>query len=90
MESTDERKKALEQWLSTNIELQPNSIQSMQNDASLRRYFRIKTANGSLVAMDAPPLQENCQAYVAIARALYAVGLRTPEIFASDVGADFC
>lgn len=89
MESVDERKIALEQWLKTMDGLRPDSILPMQNDASFRRYFRVNTLRGSFVAMDAKPPQENCRPFTAITRALRALGLNTPEIVAEDLERGF-
>ena len=89
MESVDDRKNALERWLSATGVLQRGAIQVMQGDASFRRYFRVCTDQGSFVAMDAPPLQENCHPYVAITRMLRDKGLNTPEIIAADLEQGF-
>lgn len=89
MESVDARKNALERWCSAIGWLQNVSILPMPNDASFRRYFRVCSSKGSFVAMDAPPPQENCYPFAAIARALHAKGLNTPEIFAEDLEQGF-
>lgn len=83
MESADERKKALEIWLFAQG-VEAKHLQPMQNDASFRRYFRATTTQGTLVVMDAPPPQENCQAYMMMADRLRRRGLSTPEIIAAD------
>lgn len=85
LESIDTRKIALKQWLiqcglPLSLELKP-----MINDASFRRYFRVYTPTGTWVAMDAPPPWENCESYVAIARALLTLGLQVPEIIYEDI-----
>lgn len=56
----------------------------VSGDASFRRYFRLRTARGPLIAVDAPPAKEDCRPFVAIARALRAGGLHAPEIIAVD------
>lgn len=81
----DDRLAALNEWLQSIMELPTYSIIPMQGDASFRRYFRIKTANGSFVAMDAPPSVENCAPFVAIAHALLRKGLDVPEIIEADI-----
>jgi N-acetylmuramate 1-kinase len=87
--SGDERKSALAAWLESDCGLQPISLQAMAGDASFRRYFRIHTQTGSLVVMDAPPVQENCRSYVAVANALRSMGLNAPEIIAADLERGF-
>lgn len=80
-----QRQKALEAWLQADCGLTSVTLQPMLGDASFRRYFRVSTQAGSLVAMDAPPPHENCRPYVAIANALRGMGLQTPEIMAADI-----
>lgn len=90
MESAPELKnpdriEALQHWLDDACGLDRVTLQPMQGDASFRRYFRIHTPSTSYVAMDAPPPQENCRPYVAIAKSLRSMGLHAPEIIAADV-----
>jgi len=99
MESTQElnitatkkagREKAILHWLSSTCQIQPVSLQPMPSDASSRRYFRLITKEKSLVVMDAPPPQENCHSYVAIAKALRQMGLSTPDIIEADLHSGF-
>jgi aminoglycoside/choline kinase family phosphotransferase len=60
------------------------ALEPVSGDASFRRYFRLRTARGPLIAVDAPPEKENCRPFVAIARALRQGGLSAPEIIAAD------
>ncbi|TAK73369.1 MAG: phosphotransferase [Gammaproteobacteria bacterium] len=85
MESVNIRKKMLETWLHTDCALSSLVLQPMVGDASFRRYFRVRTPKGSFVAMDAPPPQENCRPYVAIASALRERGLLAPEVIQADL-----
>lgn len=85
----DNRQIALEAWLKTNCPFQPSHIIPLQGDASFRRYFRLPHADGSLIAMDAPPPRENCEPFVAIANTLRKKGLFTPDIVASDLKQGF-
>lgn len=89
MESTNERKKALEEWLFANGVLQHMPILPMPHDASFRRYFRVATTHGSRIAMDAVAPQENCHSFMVIAKALRAHGLLAPEVFAADITQGF-
>ncbi len=65
------------------------SMQMVSGDASFRRYFRMFLPGRSLIAVDAPPQHENNPAFVAIASALRAHGLVTPEVFAWETEAGF-
>lgn len=81
----DLRQERLQQWLVEFCKLPTFQIDAMPGDASFRRYFRIHLKNNSFVAMDAPPLKENCAPFVAIANGLNNLGLNTPNILASDI-----
>lgn len=89
MESVDKRKQDLLQWLNSIREVQVYSLDKMISDASFRRYFRIMTPEKSFLAMDAPPLRENCQNFVVIAQALRKIGINAPEIIAANIEQGF-
>ena len=61
----------------------PLQVEALAGDAGFRRYFRLNT-QPSLIAVDSPPAQENNPAYVSVAMALQAQGIRTPIIYAVD------
>lgn len=54
------------------------------SDASFRRYFRVPAGNSSWIVMDAPPAQEDCTSFVAIAAWLAAQGLAAPRVESAD------
>ncbi len=86
----DMRQQALTHWLQTFFSTTSLDIHAMPGDASFRRYFRVKHGAKSYVAMDAPPAQENnCRQFIAIANALRAKGLHTPDIIARDLEQGF-
>jgi len=58
-------------------------------DASFRRYFRVTWPGGSLIAMDAPPAQEDCRPFVRVARLFREAGVNVPEIVAEDLARGF-
>ena len=58
-------------------------------DASFRRYFRITHAAGTVIAMDAPPPQENCRPFVRIAKMMADAGMNTPVVHAQDLERGF-
>lgn len=88
MESKSERKRKFEQWLGEALGADMLAYSGMPGDASFRSYYRVQTPAASYVAMDAPP-PENCQTFTAIAAALRAMGLHTPEIIATDLDNGF-
>jgi N-acetylmuramate 1-kinase len=61
-------------------------IRPLAGDASFRRYFRIRGADGALaVLMDAPPPHEDPRPFVAAAEWLAEAGLSAPAILARDL-----
>ncbi len=81
----DDRQILLEEWLQDYFKGAEFTLTPLCGDASFRRYFRIKTgANGSFIAMDAPPDKESILAFVHIARSWHAEDLHMPEVFAES------
>ncbi|MEX0960801.1 MAG: phosphotransferase [Burkholderiales bacterium] len=58
-------------------------------DASHRRYFRVSCGETSLIAMDAPPPQEDCRPFIRVAGLLSGAGVHVPEIQAQDLDRGF-
>jgi aminoglycoside/choline kinase family phosphotransferase len=81
----------LRKWLATTLGSGDFSIAPASDDASFRRYFRIRRgeAQPSLVAMDAPPGRENCAPFVHVARLFAATGVHVPTIHAQDLEQGF-
>ena len=82
-----ERKAAFHQWLDAQARAHgvlPATVRAASADASFRRYFRVDTAQGSCIVMDAPPDKENCEPFVRIARLMLDAGLYAPRILAWD------
>jgi len=81
----DSRLDALRAWLRLQLHQPVTEIAPASADASFRRYFRVRTADGrSLIAMDAPPEREDCRPFVHVARLMRAAGLNVPEVHAED------
>ena len=82
------RKNAFAAWLGPLAErlgLRPDTLRAASADASFRRYLRIDAQAGhSLIVMDAPPEQENCQPFVHVASLMRQAGLLVPEVLAWD------
>lgn len=85
---TDVRQQQLEQWLASQLG-QPLCGVSAGSDAGFRRYFRYDLADRSLIAMDAPPAQEDCRPFVKVAGLLADAGVSVPHIIAQDVEQGF-
>ncbi len=58
-------------------------------DASFRSYQRLQVADKSWIVMDAPPDQEPCEPFIAIADRLRAVRLSVPEIIEKNLDQGF-
>ncbi|PIZ04333.1 MAG: aminoglycoside phosphotransferase [Gammaproteobacteria bacterium CG_4_10_14_0_8_um_filter_38_16] len=86
---TDQRRLALQKWISTFLPHSPISIAPLAGDASFRRYFRVNYGDKSFVAMDAPPEKEDLTAFVAIAKAFQGSDVRLPYIFSADLNNGF-
>jgi hypothetical protein len=84
------RTRQLERWLADHFGAQPFDYAPASEDASFRRYFRVTPAGGtSVIAMDAPPHNEDCRPYVAVARLFAAAGVHVPQILAEDLDNGF-
>jgi N-acetylmuramate 1-kinase len=80
---------ALKQWVDRTLGVADVAIRPVSSDASSRRYYRVSAGGRTLIAMDAPPAQEDIGRYIAIARGFRALGLNVPEVLALDVGQGF-
>ena len=91
MQSILDRLEQLRRWIESQFPGHGFSLASASSDASFRRYFRVSFSEGgpTLVAMDAPPPQEDCRPYVHVAGLMAKAGLHVPEILAQDIGRGF-
>jgi aminoglycoside/choline kinase family phosphotransferase len=84
-----ERFRLLENWIRTQFPDKPFTLAPASADASFRRYFRVTFSDGTLIAMDAPPPQEDCTPFVHVAGLFAASGAHVPEILAQDLAQGF-
>lgn len=75
---------SLTQWAGQQLDNQGVTLQSLYGDASHRRYFRLSTAEKSLVLCDASTEKTDIPAFVEVAKYLRQQGLTVPEIYAMD------
>ena len=86
----DNRRHALERWLSAELRGARFSLTPASEDASFRRYFRATLDDGrSYVAMDAPPEKEDCRPFVHVANLLREAGVHAPQLHAQDLSQGF-
>lgn len=79
------RQQELLVWLQQVLGPEAPSIEPASADASFRQYFRIRSASGIYIVMDAPPAQEDCRPFLTIAGHLHDLGLNAPEILATNL-----
>ena len=90
----DDRQQQLNAWLSKALPDADFKLTTASADASFRRYFRVHLARAhlghqTLIAMDAPPPQEDCTPFVKIAKQFLDAGLNVPKVIAQDLANGF-
>jgi aminoglycoside/choline kinase family phosphotransferase len=84
-----DRKEALQGWLHQVLPNETLELTVASADASFRRYFRVNMPTQTLIAMDAPPPQEDCSPFVHVAKILLEAGLNVPRVIAQDIERGF-
>jgi hypothetical protein len=84
MEQTDARLELIRDWLSRDLRLPHERLLPASSDASFRRYFRVFTARGTYVVMDAPPGKEDVRPYLRVSALLHSIGAHVPQVHESD------
>jgi len=84
-----DRKIQLESWLKGTLSGQEFTLTTASADASFRRYFRVHLGEKTLIAMDAPPPQEDCAPFVKVAKLMLVAGLNVPEVIAQNLANGF-
>ena len=87
--SSDPRLEQLREWLAGRLAGSAFSLKPASADASFRRYFRVTVAEGSWIAMDAPPEREDCRPFVRVAALLRAAGVNAPLVKAQELERGF-
>ena len=88
-ERLDSRGAALAAWLRDTLATSAFRLEPASEDASFRRYFRVRTGSWTRIAMDAPPPMEDCRAFVSVLGLLRGVGVNAPALHAADVERGF-
>lgn len=83
------RQQQLTEWLASVLPGVTFSLAPASADASFRRYFRVDLGDKTLIAMDAPPPQEDCRPFVHAAEILGGAGLNVPEVIQQDIERGF-
>lgn len=85
----DNRQQQLSEWLTVVLQQADFNLTTASADASFRRYFRVHLADKTLIAMDAPPPQENCAPFVNVAALFGDAGVNVPKVIAQDLERGF-
>jgi aminoglycoside/choline kinase family phosphotransferase len=83
------RQQQLHDWLNKVLAGAPFSLTPASADASFRRYFRVALHDHTLIAMDAPPPQENCVPFVHVSEVFAKAGLNVPHVLEQDITQGF-
>lgn len=84
-----ERENALTQWLQAGFDNPKLTLELVSGDASFRRYFRVRHHPTQMIAVDAPPPQENCALFLQVAEAYLHAGVRVPKVYQADAEQGF-
>ncbi|MBA6414075.1 phosphotransferase [Parahaliea sp. F7430] len=74
-------------WAKSQLKLSSaeGSLEPVAGDASNRRYFRLRSADRSLIVMQAPPATEKNAEFIAVQALLAKGGICVPQILAHDI-----
>ena len=84
-----DRTSQLKNWLNQVLAGKNFTLTTASADASFRRYFRVHLDGETLIAMDAPPPQEDCAPFVKVAKLFMDAGLNVPKVIAQDLALGF-
>ena len=92
--SNQQRQQQLAQWVLKELSGDDDSqraipLKAITSDAGFRRYFRVQTPQGALIAVDAPPTTEDTDAFVNIANAWRMGQVRVPRVLAVNLRQGF-
>lgn len=85
----NDRLDALRRWLQSNASVDSSTVVPASADASFRRYFRVRSENGSFIVMDAPPAREDSRSFIRVAGYLEAMMLNAPRVLEADLQQGF-
>ncbi len=88
-DASDPRLEELTLWVSQSIGVAGAKLERASEDASFRRYFRIRHEAQTWIAMDAPPEVEDCRPFVHVAGLMQKAGVHVPEVIAQDIARGF-
>ena len=84
-----DRYASLQDWIARQFPGKAFTLTPASADASFRRYFRVTFPDSALIAMDAPPPQEDCRPFVRVAALMADAKVHVPEVLAQDFARGF-
>jgi len=78
------RQQRLRQWVEAQLSATTSAFEPASQDASFRRYFRVRVDDQSFIVMDAPPEHEDCRPFVRVAVLMADAGVHVPRVIAHD------
>ena len=83
------RSELRQEWLKKQFPGAALRLDVASADASFRHYFRVTVENKTFIVMDAPPAQEDCKPFIAVAKLFGEAGAHVPEVLAHDLSQGF-
>ena len=80
-----DRLKLLNNWLANDLGFKDFELTPASEDASFRRYFRIKRNGQTSIVMDAPPDKEDCRPFIDVTERLLACDVNAPKLISQDL-----
>jgi len=80
-----DRYASLQDWIARQFPGNAFTLSPASADASFRRYFRVTFPDSTLIAMDAPPPQEDCRPFVRVAALMADANIHVPAVLAQDL-----
>lgn len=84
-----DRYASLQDWIARQFPGKAFTLSPASADASFRRYFRVTFPDSTLIAMDAPPPQEDCRPFVRVAALMADAKVHVPAVLAQDLARGF-
>jgi len=84
-----DRYASLQDWIACQFPGKAITLSPASADASFRRYFRVTFPDTTLIAMDAPPPQEDCRPFVRVAALMADAKVHVPAVLAQDLARGF-
>jgi len=84
-----DRYASLQDWIARQFPGKAFTLSPASADASFRRYFRVTFPDSALIAMDAPPPQEDCRPFVRVAALMADAKVHVPAVLAQDLACGF-